>query len=89
MQQNSPCPLFAKTHCPGLKKGCQFHHKTQTCSQEEPVNLKAVIGATLRIANYLPRVGVASLIRKVSPKDINPVPASTPKTSPKFLRLLL
>ena len=33
MEQNSPCPLFAKTHCPDMKKICQFHHNTQTCSQ--------------------------------------------------------
>ena len=33
MQPSDPCHFFAKTHCPDIKRGCQFHHNTQTCSQ--------------------------------------------------------
>ena len=28
-----PCPLFLRTHCPHIKRGCKFHHNTQMCSQ--------------------------------------------------------
>ena len=28
-----PCPLFFRTHCPDIKKGCKYHHRTQMCSQ--------------------------------------------------------
>ena len=28
-----PCPLFARTYCPNIKRGCQFHHNTPTCSK--------------------------------------------------------
>ena len=30
---NAPCPIFFKTHCPNMKKGCQFHHQTEICAQ--------------------------------------------------------
>ena len=33
MTPNSPCPIFAKSHCPSLRKGFEFHHRTQTCEQ--------------------------------------------------------
>ena len=28
-----PCPLFFRTHCPDIKRGCKYHHNTQMCSQ--------------------------------------------------------
>ena len=28
-----PCPIFFRTHCPDIKKGCKYHHNTQMCSQ--------------------------------------------------------
>ena len=28
-----PCPLFFRTHCPNIRRGCTFHHNTETCSQ--------------------------------------------------------
>ena len=30
---SAPCPIFFKTHCPNMKKGCQFHHQTEICPQ--------------------------------------------------------
>ena len=30
---NAPCPIFFKTHCPDIKKGCKYHHNTQICPQ--------------------------------------------------------
>ena len=30
---NAPCPIFFKTHCPDIKKGCKYHHNTQVCPQ--------------------------------------------------------
>ena len=30
---SAPCPLFATTHCPNIKRGCHFHHNTPTYSQ--------------------------------------------------------
>ena len=26
-------PLFSRTHCPDIKRGCKFHHNTPICSQ--------------------------------------------------------
>ena len=28
-----PCPLFFRTHCPDIKRGCKFHHNIQMCLQ--------------------------------------------------------
>jgi len=28
-----PCPLFLRTHCPNIRRGCTYHHSTKTCSQ--------------------------------------------------------
>ena len=28
-----PCPIFFRTHCPDIKKGCEYHHNIQICSQ--------------------------------------------------------
>ena len=33
MTQDAPCPIFFKTHCPNLKKGCKFHHRAPICPQ--------------------------------------------------------
>ena len=32
-EDSLPCPLFFRTHCPHIKRGCKFHHNTQMCSQ--------------------------------------------------------
>ena len=28
-----PCPIFFRTHCPDIKRGCKYHHNTQICPQ--------------------------------------------------------
>jgi len=28
-----PCPTFLRTHCPNIKKGCEYNHNIQVCSQ--------------------------------------------------------
>ena len=32
-EDSLPCPLFFRTHCPHIKRGCKFHHNTPICSQ--------------------------------------------------------
>ena len=28
-----PCPIFFRTHCPDIKRGCKYHHDTKMCPQ--------------------------------------------------------
>ena len=35
-----PCPLFFRTHCPNINRGCKFHHNTQICLQGDACGTK-------------------------------------------------
>ena len=90
MQPSAPCVLSLPKHiAQTLKEDVSSITTPKHVLKVKPVDPGPLIFATLQIVNFISRVGVAILISKVSPKDINHGPTSTLQTFPKFLRLLL
>ena len=86
---SAPCPLFATTHCPNIKRGCQFHHNTpicpqgracqtrRTCQRRHPANCQLFLKGW---CGFLDEEGVPKRYKNCSyfhPLDIKQVPPSS------------
>ena len=68
---SAPCPLFATTHCPNIKRGCLSITTLQHALKVEPVEPGPVSYATLQIVSFFFKVGAGVSVKMVFPKDKN------------------
>ena len=87
-----PCPMFFRTHCPDIKRGCKYHHNTLMCSQggacinktcvlRHPPNCQLFLQGW---CGFITKQGIPKRYRHCSyfhPPNVKEIPPSPPQKS--------